>query len=135
MLGLRFIASVDPNPIKRRKALEMGADAVFAPDDPDLSQLTGRLGRSLDSVIDAVGKVEIMNTALSMIKMAGNICVYGVIDTPAIRLKKIVAHIISTCWCTNGLRGSMKPPLRSRSAGGSKKVAFRQVSPIGRVSA
>jgi threonine dehydrogenase-like Zn-dependent dehydrogenase len=66
----------------------MGADAVFAPDDPALLELPRTLGRPLDAVVDAVGRESIINAALPLIKMAGSVCVYGVIDKPSVLLEK-----------------------------------------------
>jgi threonine dehydrogenase-like Zn-dependent dehydrogenase len=87
-LGLGYVASVDVLPEKRQKALEIGADEAFAPDDEKLKNLTKVRGKPLDAVIDAVGKEGIINAALPLIKMAGSICVYGVIDTPAVTVQK-----------------------------------------------
>jgi len=39
-------------------------------------------------VIDAVGKESIINEAISMVKLGGSVCVYGVIDVPSIRVDK-----------------------------------------------
>jgi threonine dehydrogenase-like Zn-dependent dehydrogenase len=88
LLGLGYVGLVDPLPEKRQKASQMGADATFAPGDPDLINLPRLRGKPLDAVIDAVGQEGIINAALPLIKMAGSICVYGVIDTPAIQLQK-----------------------------------------------
>jgi len=88
LLGLGYVGVVDPLDHKRAKALELGADEVFAPGDPALGSLAGRRGRKLDAVIDAVGKGEIINTALPMIRMGGSICVYGVIAEPSITVEK-----------------------------------------------
>ena len=87
-LGLGYVASVDVLPEKRRKAIEMGADEAFAPNDEKLKNLTNVRGKPLDAVIDAVGREGIINAALPLIKMAGSICVYGVIDTPAVTVQK-----------------------------------------------
>ncbi|GAK59171.1 sorbitol dehydrogenase [Candidatus Vecturithrix granuli] len=87
-LELGYVASVDILPEKRRKAIEMGADEAFAPDDEKLKNLTQVRGKPLDAVIDAVGKEGIINAALPLIKMAGSVCVYGVIDTPSITVHK-----------------------------------------------
>ncbi len=88
LLGLGKIYSVDRWPQKRQKALEMGATATFAPDDPALSKLAETRKKPFDAIIDAVGKESIINEALSLIKMGGSICVYGVIDTPNVKLEK-----------------------------------------------
>lgn len=86
--GLGYVGSVDILLEKRQKALEMGADEVFAPDAEKLKNLTEARGKPLDAVIDAVGKEAIINAALPLVKMAGSVCVYGVIDTPAITIQK-----------------------------------------------
>ena len=91
LLGLSEIYLVDRWAHKRDKALSMGATAVFAPDDAALSVLLQSKRGALDAVIDAVGKEEIINSALPLVKLGGSICVYGVIDTPAIRVDKTAA--------------------------------------------
>ncbi len=88
LLGLREIYLVDRNAHKQRKALEMGATAAFAPDEPQLQALLVRKQADFDAVIDAVGKESIINGALSLVKLGGSICVYGVIDTPTVTLEK-----------------------------------------------
>jgi len=87
-LGKKFIGVVDPIEAKRKMALKMGANKVFAPDETKLKNLPIYLGNKLDTVIDAVGNENIINAAVSLIKMAGSICVYGVIDKPVISLNK-----------------------------------------------
>ncbi|RPI92292.1 MAG: sorbitol dehydrogenase, partial [Chloroflexi bacterium] len=88
LMGLGHIAVVDKLPEKRAKALQMGASAAYAPDDPQLRQIVETRGKPFDAVIDAVGREEIINAALPLIKLGGSICVYGVVDVPAIRLEK-----------------------------------------------
>lgn len=88
LLGLGWVGVVDPLPAKRQRALARGADAVFAPDDPALAELTARRGRPLDAVIDAVGQAAIINTALPLIKLGGSICVYGVIAARELVVEK-----------------------------------------------
>jgi len=89
LLGLDYIAVVDPLPKKRDKALLMGADAVFAPDSPELvAELTEVRKGPLDAVIDAVGDPVITNTALPWIKLGGSICIYGVIADDVMTLQK-----------------------------------------------
>jgi threonine dehydrogenase-like Zn-dependent dehydrogenase len=88
LLGLGFVGLVDLLPEKRQKALAMGADAVFAPDDLATVNLPRQRGKRFDAVIDAVGREGIINAALPLIKLAGSVCVYGVIDTPSVLLEK-----------------------------------------------
>ena len=73
LFGLRWIGIIDRHPEKQAKAKEFGADAVFDRDDPKLAEL-----KNLDAIIDAVGKPEIMNSGLPMIRRGGSLCVYGV---------------------------------------------------------
>jgi len=88
LLGLKYIAAVDPLAHKREKALAMGADAVFEPGSPELAALTEARGKPADAVVDAVGQEGIINAGLPLIKMGGSICVYGVIGAESITLAK-----------------------------------------------
>ncbi len=82
-LNKEFVAVIDPLKEKRAIALKTGADKVFSPDDQNLNQLTG-----IDAIVDAVGNEGIINQGISMVKMAGSVCVYGVIDKPVVQLNK-----------------------------------------------
>ena len=66
----------------------MGADAVFAPDDPALDALPAARGKALDAVIDAVGNPRIANRALRLVKLGGSVCIYGVLAEPSFVLEK-----------------------------------------------
>jgi threonine dehydrogenase-like Zn-dependent dehydrogenase len=88
LLGLGWIGSVDPVETKRQRALAMGADAVFAPDDPVLGDLTRSRGKPLDAVIDAVGNPACVNAGLPLVKMGGSVCVYGVLADRQLILEK-----------------------------------------------
>jgi threonine dehydrogenase-like Zn-dependent dehydrogenase len=88
LLGLNYIGVVEIIAEKRQKAMQMGANETFAPDEAAIEQLIQKRGKPLDAVIDAVGKESIINAALPLVKMAGSVCVYGVIDQPVIQLQK-----------------------------------------------
>ncbi|MDD5327495.1 MAG: zinc-binding dehydrogenase [Phycisphaerae bacterium] len=88
LMGQKYVAVVEPVEAKRQKALKMGADAAFAPDSPELRNLTQTRGKGLDVIIDAVGHGDIINMALPMIKMGGSIGAYGVIAAKNIDLQK-----------------------------------------------
>jgi threonine dehydrogenase-like Zn-dependent dehydrogenase len=115
LLGLGEIYIVDRWPHKRQKALEMGATDVFAPDSPELEHFLNGRQRSFDAIIDAVGKEEIINAALSVVKMGGSICVYGVIDTPSVRLDKARApynfNLLIHQWPTRWREHDAQEPL------------------------
>jgi Zn-dependent alcohol dehydrogenase len=86
LLGLSWIGVVDPLPKKREHALQLGADAVYRPDD--MPQIEKDFSRSLDAVIDAVGNENLVNLALPLVKMGGSIGIYGVISSTSIPLDK-----------------------------------------------
>jgi len=88
LLGMGYIGCVDPVAEKREKALSLGADEAFSPDDGALQGLADIRGEKLDAVIDAVGREEIINASLPLVTMGAKICVYGVIDKPVISVEK-----------------------------------------------
>jgi threonine dehydrogenase-like Zn-dependent dehydrogenase len=115
LLGLGEIYSVDRHEARRQKALEMGATAAYAPDDPALPKFLDQRKRSFDAVIDAVGKEEIINAALPLVKLGGSICVYGVIDTPSIRVDKDCGpynfNLLIHQWPTRSREAAAQEPL------------------------
>ena len=117
LFGMKFIGCVDPNQAKREKAISLGADEVFSPGDKELRRLVERRGRPLDAVVDAVGRESIVNSALALIKMAGSVCVYGVIDTPGIKLAKDSApynfNLLVHQWPTREYEAAAQEPICS----------------------
>ncbi|MGE5606929.1 MAG: zinc-dependent alcohol dehydrogenase [Bacteroidota bacterium] len=115
LLGLSFVGLVEPIPKKRKLALDFGADAVFEPNSPELAALPSRFGRKLDAVIDAVGNENIINAAMPLIKLAGSICVYGVIDKPVIQIDKSKApynfNLLVHQWPTRFREAAAQEPL------------------------
>jgi len=115
LLGLGSIAVVEPMVEKREKALEMGADLAVSPDNDVLQSIVKDRAKPFDAVIDAVGREEIINSALPLIKMAGSICVYGVIDTPAVNLQKHLGpynfNLFVHQWPTRSREAAAQEPL------------------------
>ena len=74
LFGLGWIGLVDRHSEKQKKAKELGASAVFDRDDPAIADLS-----KLDAVVDAVGRAELINAGLPLLKRGGSICVYGVL--------------------------------------------------------
>jgi threonine dehydrogenase-like Zn-dependent dehydrogenase len=113
--GLGYIGCVDPVQEKREKVLELGADEAFSPEDPALQGLADKRGEKLDAVIDAVGREEIINASLPLLKMAGKICVYGVIDKPVITVEKHAApynfNLLIHQWPTREWEAAAQEPL------------------------
>ncbi len=85
LLGLGWVGVVEPNQARHEIIRQMGADAVFTPEEVDkISEQRG----PLDAVIDAVGNEAIVNQSLPFIKMGGSICIYGVLGADSIRIDK-----------------------------------------------
>jgi len=115
LLGLGWIGVVDPVPQKRRKAAEMGADRTFIPDAEELASLTTARGRPLDAVIDAVGNERIVNAALPLVRMAGSVCVYGVLAAPTLTIAKDTGpynfNLFMHQWPTRTAEAAAQEPL------------------------
>jgi threonine dehydrogenase-like Zn-dependent dehydrogenase len=128
LLGLNTIVSIDKLPEKRNMALSMGANAAFGPDSPELDDYIRTRGKPFDANIDAVGREEIINASLRLIKMGGSICVYGVIDTPSIHLHKHKGpynfNLIIHKWPTRALEAAAQEPLIEWIRAG--KLSYRE---------
>ncbi len=115
LMGLPYVALVDPNPPKHALAKSMGADATFTPDSEDLKNLTALRGKPLDVVLDAVGHENIINSALPLIKMGGTIGVYGVIAAEKLTLEKNKApynfNLLIHQWPTRHRERTAQQPL------------------------
>jgi NADPH:quinone reductase-like Zn-dependent oxidoreductase len=128
LLDFDNIYLVGKYPEKMQKALDMGAKATYTPDDPALQELVRTRNKPFDAVIDGVGKEEIINTALRMIKMGGSICVYGVLDTPAIHLKQGEGphnfNLLMHQWPTRASERAAQEPLVAWIQAG--KLSYRE---------
>ncbi len=115
LLGFPFVGSVDPIEEKRVRALSFGADATFVPGSDDLHLIAGKRGKPLDAVIDAVGSERIINSSLPLIRMAGKICVFGVVDAPALHIEKSKApynfNLLVHQWPTRDYESEAQEPL------------------------
>ena len=89
LYGLGQIDIVDKNPAKLEFARKMGADNTYSSDEVCSAEFIAKANRSYDTIIDAVGLESIVNTGLSLLKMAGDMCVYGVMTkNPQLDLSK-----------------------------------------------
>jgi threonine dehydrogenase-like Zn-dependent dehydrogenase len=75
--GLAHVGCVDTHPEKQQKARVLGADDAFGREDPRLDPSKNTGMPQLDKVIDAVGRVQIINRALALVRWGGTVCVYG----------------------------------------------------------
>jgi threonine dehydrogenase-like Zn-dependent dehydrogenase len=121
MLRLGYIGVVEPIEEKRNLAEKMGADATFEPDSQELSKIKG----SLDAIVDAVGNERIINSSLQLIKPAGSICVYGVIDKPSLLIEKALGpynfNLLVHQWPTRWREAAAQEPLCEWIASGDLK--------------
>jgi threonine dehydrogenase-like Zn-dependent dehydrogenase len=115
ILGLGFIASVEPVVEKHKKALEMGADVAITPEEASLDRLRKDHGKPFDALIDAVGRESIINMSLPLVKLGGSVCVYGVIDTPTIHVEKFKGpynfNLLIHQWPTRAREAAAQEPL------------------------
>jgi threonine dehydrogenase-like Zn-dependent dehydrogenase len=115
LLGLNTIGVVELAAEKRRIALQMGASEVFSPDAEGMAAIQAKWKGRLDAVIDAVGKEAIINSALPLVRLGGSICVYGVIDQPAITLRKNDGpynfNLLIHQWPTRSREAAAQEPL------------------------
>ena len=89
LFGIKHIDIVDILPGKLAVAKKMGADNTYTFAEAESQDFINKAKHSYDTVIDAVGLESIVNLGLSLIKMAGDICVYGVMTkNPLIDLSK-----------------------------------------------
>lgn len=89
LFGLGQVDIVDMLPSKLEIAKRMGADHGYTPAEVASEEFIAATNRSYDAVIDAVGLESIVNSALPLVKMAGDVCVYGVMtQSPRLDLTK-----------------------------------------------
>ncbi|MEG1585898.1 MAG: zinc-binding dehydrogenase [Bacteroidales bacterium] len=89
LFGLGQIDIVDRLPVKLEIAREMGADHTYTPEEVETPDFIAKTNRSYDTVIDAVGLESIVNAGLALVKMGGDVCIYGVMTkSPQLDLSK-----------------------------------------------
>lgn len=110
--GFRKVVVVDPLPNKREMAKKMGAHFVLDPSE--ISKHVEDHGKA-DMVIDAVGHPSIINSALSLIKLNGSICVFGVVGKETFELEKFRGpfnfNLLFHQWPTRDYERAAQKPL------------------------
>jgi len=83
-LGATDVILVDPTPARRDVARELGADHVFAPDDPRLPEtvLAASDDRGADIVYECAGKLAAIEQGTSLLRMGGRLMLVGIPFTP-----------------------------------------------------
>lgn len=75
-----LLVGVDPDPARRQRALALGADLVFGPDElpEEYRADTGRTREQrMDVVLEATGRTAGLTTAGAMVRPFGTLCVVG----------------------------------------------------------
>ncbi|MFL4908596.1 zinc-binding dehydrogenase [Streptomyces sp. MMS24-I2-30] len=75
-----LLVGVDPLPARRERALRLGCDLAFAPDEvpEEFRTATGRAGEArFDVVLEATGVTPGLTTAGSLVRPFGTLCVVG----------------------------------------------------------
>jgi L-iditol 2-dehydrogenase len=75
-----LLVGVDPDPARRRRALALGADLVFAPDELPAEYRTdtgAATDARLDVVLEATGATGGLKTAGALVRPFGTLCVVG----------------------------------------------------------
>ncbi|WP_332446002.1 zinc-dependent alcohol dehydrogenase [Sphaerochaeta sp.] len=91
------ILAIEMDANRRKKALEVGADAALDPNDPELPGHVKRLcgGDLLPLVYEAVGASEPINTAISLVRKGGTVVLVGNIrPTIELPLQSVVTRQI-----------------------------------------
>jgi threonine dehydrogenase-like Zn-dependent dehydrogenase len=86
LLGMGDIYLIGRHTEKLEKAVALGATGAYLADSPEAARLVDIHGDKFDGIIDAVGRQDIVNAALGMVKMNGSIGVYGVIGASSVTL-------------------------------------------------
>ncbi|GAB4336337.1 MAG: 2,3-butanediol dehydrogenase [Candidatus Abyssubacteria bacterium] len=76
--GAESVAVSDPNPISKRAALALGAQAVFDPEKDDVAALTESLFASQPRLVfECVGKPETILQSMDLVERGGTVVIVG----------------------------------------------------------
>jgi 2-desacetyl-2-hydroxyethyl bacteriochlorophyllide A dehydrogenase len=115
LFGLGWIGIVDRHEDKQARALALGADAVFTPDDRAIAEIAMTRGKKLDAVIDAVGHPDILPQGLPLLRRGGSHCIYGVLTHKVLHIDKSKAdfnfNLFVHQWPTRRYEKESQPQL------------------------
>jgi len=138
--GLSPIVMTDRIDWKMGRARDLGANVTISADDDDfIGKAKEHAPDGFDYVIDAVGSPAIMNTAMKLVRMAGNICVYGTVPADTITLDKSPApynwNLLFHQWPTREYESAAHEPLCEMIREGqiSAETFITHRYPIGRI--
>ena len=105
MVGARVIA-IDVDPLKLELARQFGADLVYDARDPDLAKaIRAETGGGPDLAIEAIGKPEVQEQALAVVRTGGRLVLLGFAAKPMTvqggRVTFRELEIIGTLGCRN----------------------------------
>ncbi|MFA5446785.1 MAG: zinc-binding dehydrogenase [Sphaerochaeta sp.] len=115
LMGMGTVIGVDFLPSKRKRALQAGADLVLEPDETSIQEIKRLFPNGIDAVVDAVGNNSIIEQAVSLVRMGGSICVYGVLGAEEIRFNKSLGpynfNLLVHQWPTRSAEAQAQEPL------------------------
>jgi 2-desacetyl-2-hydroxyethyl bacteriochlorophyllide A dehydrogenase len=114
LAGTEKVFGLDPIEARREAASLLGADAAFGPDEAGLAALGQALGEEgADLVIEASGKPNTLNTALSLAGLDGRVVVLSWYGTRAASLR-LGGNFHKNRLSLKGSQVSFLPPFLSR---------------------
>ena len=115
LMNMGRVIVLDPLETKQKKALQMGADEAFAPNEAGIKRVRHMFPEGVDYLVDAVGLNEIVQSSVSLVRMGGSICVYGVVGAPVITFNKEVGpynfNLFIHQWPTRTAEAAAQEPL------------------------
>jgi D-arabinose 1-dehydrogenase-like Zn-dependent alcohol dehydrogenase len=77
IVGASPVVAIDPMPEARARALKVGADYAFDPQDPDIKKLKG-----FDAIFDFAGATPVRKQSLSLLREGGRLVLVGIANEP-----------------------------------------------------
>lgn len=115
LIGMGTIVGVDFLPSKRERALKAGADIVLEPGQEGMAKIKELFPEGVDCLVDAVGSNSIIESAVSLVRMGGAVCVYGVLGEEEIRFNKSAGpynfNLLVHQWPTRFAEAQAQEPL------------------------
>jgi aryl-alcohol dehydrogenase len=75
--GAGMIVAVDIHPARRELALELGADAAYDGNDPDLAAILASRHSGMHLAMDTTGRSTVATTAIASLRVGGRLALFG----------------------------------------------------------
>lgn len=77
IVGASPVVAIDPEPQARERALRVGADHAFDPQDPEIKKMAG-----FDAIFDFAGVTAVRKQSLSLLREGGRLVLVGIANEP-----------------------------------------------------